>query len=127
MDGRQPACVTFQPHRANWRFDRSLRHGRSLPSPLPVVPPLAQRRERKRRMKITMDIECSPEEARRLMGLPDMGPIHDIYLDKLKDTMSEGLTPETMDRMIRTWTPMGEVGMNAWRQMIEQMTGTSKN
>jgi hypothetical protein len=78
-------------------------------------------------MKITMDIECTPEEARRLMGLPDMGPIHDIYLEKLKETMSQGLTPETMDRMIRTWTPMGEVGMNAWRQMIEQMTGTSKN
>ena len=76
-------------------------------------------------MKITMDIECTPEEARRLMGLPDMAPIHDIYLDKLKDTMSEGLTPETVDRMIRTWTPMGEVGMNAWRQMIEQLTGTA--
>ena len=74
-------------------------------------------------MKITMDIECSPEEARRLMGLPDMGPIHDIYLDKLKETMSQGLTPETMDRMIKTWTPMGEVGMNAWRQMIEQLSG----
>jgi len=40
--------------------------------------------------------------------------------------MSQGLTPETMDRMIRTWTPMGDAGMNAWRQMIEQMTGTSK-
>ena len=76
-------------------------------------------------MKITMDIECTPEEARRLMGLPDMAPIHDIYLDKLKDTMSEGLTPETVDRMIRTWTPMGEVGMNAWRQMIEQLTGAA--
>jgi hypothetical protein len=76
-------------------------------------------------MKITMDIECTPEEARRLMGLPDMGPIHDVYLDKLKDTMREGLTPETVDRMIRTWTPMGEVGMNAWRQMIEQITGTA--
>ncbi len=78
-------------------------------------------------MKISMDIDCTPEEARRLMGLPDMGPIHDIYLEKLKETMREGLTPETVDRMIRTWTPMGEVGMNAWRQMIEQMTGTSKN
>lgn len=77
-------------------------------------------------MKITMDIECTPEEARRLMGLPDMGPIHDIYLDKLKETMSQGLTPETVDRMIKTWTPMGEVGMNAWRQMIEQLTGTGK-
>ena len=77
-------------------------------------------------MKITMDIECTPEEARRLMGLPDMAPIHDIYLDKLKETMSQGLTPETVDQMIRTWTPMGEVGMNAWRQMIEQMSGTAK-
>lgn len=78
-------------------------------------------------MKITMDIECTPEEARRLMGLPDMGPIHDIYLDKLKETITQGLKPETMDRMIRTWTPMGEAGMNAWRQMIEQVTGTSKS
>lgn len=77
-------------------------------------------------MKITMDIECTPEEARRLMGLPDMAPIHDIYLDKLKETMRQGLTPETVDQMIRTWTPMGEVGMTAWRQMIEQMTGTAK-
>ena len=78
-------------------------------------------------MKITMDIECTPEEARRLMGLPDMGPIHDIYLEKLKETMSEGLTPEAVDRMVRTWTPMGDAGMNAWRQMIEQITGTSKS
>jgi hypothetical protein len=77
-------------------------------------------------MKITMDIECSPEEARRLMGLPDMQPIHDIYLDKLKETMTQGLTPETLDRIVRTWTPMGEVGMNAWRQMIDQLTGSAK-
>ena len=78
-------------------------------------------------MNITMNVECSPEEARRFMGLPDMGPIHDLYLEKLKETMSQGLTPETMDRMIRTWTPMGDAGMNAWRQMIEQVTGTSKS
>ncbi len=77
-------------------------------------------------MKITMDIECTPEEARRFMGLPDMAPIHDLYLDKLKETMIEGLTPETVDRMIRTWTPMGEAGMNAWRQMIDQVTGNAK-
>jgi hypothetical protein len=31
-----------------------------------------------------------------------------------------------VEQMVRTWTPMGEVGMNAWRQMVDQMTGTSK-
>lgn len=77
-------------------------------------------------MNITMNIECSPEEARRLMGLPDMSPIHDLYLDRLRETMTQGLTPETLENMVRTWSPMGEVGMNAWRQLIDQMSGTGK-
>jgi hypothetical protein len=77
-------------------------------------------------MNITMNIDCTPEEARRFMGLPDMAPIHDIYLDKLRDAMNNGLTPDMLENMMRTWSPMGEAGMNAWRQMIEQMTGTGK-
>jgi hypothetical protein len=77
-------------------------------------------------VNITMNIECTPEEARRLMGLPDMGPIHDLYLDRLREAMTNGVSPEMVEQMVRTWTPMGEVGMNAWRQMVDQMTGTSK-
>jgi hypothetical protein len=78
-------------------------------------------------MNITMNIECSPEEARRLMGLPDMGPIHDLYLDKFRDAINAGgVSPEVFEQMVRTWAPMGEVGMNAWRQLIDQMTGTAK-
>lgn len=77
-------------------------------------------------MNITMNIECTPEEARRLMGLPDMTPIHDLYLDKLRETMTEGISPETFEKMLRTWAPMGEVGMNAWRQLVEQLTGSTR-
>lgn len=77
-------------------------------------------------MNISMNIDCTPEEARRLMGLPDMAPIHDLYLDKFKEALTSGLTPETFEQMVRTWAPMGEVGMTAWRQLIDQMTGTAK-
>ena len=77
-------------------------------------------------MNITMNIECSPEEARRFMGLPDMGPIHDLYLDKLREAMTNGMTPELLEKMMRSWSPMGEMGMSAWQKMIEQMTGTAK-
>ena len=77
-------------------------------------------------MNITMNIDCTPEEARRFMGLPDMAPIHDLYLDKLRDAMTNGLTPDLLENMMKTWSPMGEAGMSAWRQMIEQMTGTGK-
>ena len=77
-------------------------------------------------MNITVNIECTPEEARRFMGLPDMAPIHDIYLEKLREAMTNGMTPELLENMMRTWSPMGEMGMNAWQKMIEQMTGTAK-
>jgi hypothetical protein len=77
-------------------------------------------------MNITMNIDCSPEEARRFMGLPDMTPIHDLYLDKMREAMTNGMTPETLESMMRGWGPMGEMGMNAWQKMIEQMTGSAK-
>lgn len=77
-------------------------------------------------MNITMNIDCSPEEARRLMGLPDMAPIHAVYLDRVKQAMTEGVSPDMIEAMMRNWAPMGEVGMSAWRQMIEQMTGQAK-
>jgi hypothetical protein len=77
-------------------------------------------------MNVTVNIDCTPEEARRFMGLPDMTPIHDLYLDKMRQAMTEGVTPDMLESMVKSWGPMGEMGMTAWRQMIEQMTGTSK-
>ena len=75
-------------------------------------------------MNITMNIDCTPEEARRLMGLPDLTPIHDLYLAKLKDAMTNGITPDMIESMVRSWGGMGEMGMSAWRQMVDQMTGS---
>jgi len=80
---------------------------------------------KKQPMNISVNIDCTPEEARRLMGLPDMAAIHELYMDKLKDAMTKGITPDMVENMVRTWTPMSEVGMNAWRQMMDQMTGST--
>jgi hypothetical protein len=79
-------------------------------------------------MKVTVDVDCTPEEARRFMGLPDMSSVHELYLDKLKRSIEEGITPDAIEGMMRAWAPMGEAGMNMWRQMLDQMSGgtTSK-
>jgi hypothetical protein len=74
-------------------------------------------------MKIDVSIDCTPEEARRFMGLPDMAPIHDLYLDKIRETMTDGVSPEFLDRMVRSWAPMGEAGFSAWKQLVDQMSG----
>lgn len=72
-------------------------------------------------MKVTVDIDCTPEEARRFIGLPDMAPVHEAYTDKMKRLVEDGVTPDMVESMMRNWGPLGEAGMSMWRKMFEQM------
>jgi hypothetical protein len=74
-------------------------------------------------MKVTVDVDCTPEEARRFMGLPDISPVHEAYVEKMKKAVSEGLTPEYFTDAMKNWGPMSEAGMNMWRSMFDQMSG----
>ena len=73
-------------------------------------------------MKVTVDVDCTPEEARRLMGLPDMSAIHDAYTDKMKRMVDEGITPDTLQSMLGSWMPMGDAGMTMWRSLLDQIS-----
>lgn len=70
-------------------------------------------------MKVNVEIECTPEEARRAMGLPDLTPIHERYVAMLLDTMDGTPKPEMLDAMMKSWAPMGEAGMALWRQLFD--------
>ncbi len=73
-------------------------------------------------MKVTVDVDCTPEEARRFMGLPDLSSVHEAYLEKMRKTIDEGVTPDMVEKMMGSWMPMGEAGMNMWRTMFDQMS-----
>ena len=72
-------------------------------------------------MKVTVDVECTPEEARRFLGLPDLSAVHQAYVEKMKSAISEGPTPEMFGEMMKAWGPMNEAGLNMWKQMFDQM------
>lgn len=77
-------------------------------------------------MKVTVDVDCTPEEARRFIGLPDLTPVHDLYLDKMKQTMEEGITPDTVEKLMSSWGPMSEAGLSMWSRFFEQVGGSKK-
>jgi hypothetical protein len=74
-------------------------------------------------MNVTVNVDCTPEEARRFLGLPDLTPVHQAYVERLQRAMAEGITPDMITDTARQWGPMNEAGMALWRQMIEQMSG----
>jgi hypothetical protein len=77
-------------------------------------------------MKISVDIDCTPEEARRFMGLPDVTPLHEAYMNRMTSAIEQGMTPDMIEQLMKSWGPMGETGLNMWRQMMDNMGGTSK-
>ena len=74
-------------------------------------------------MKVSVDVDCTPEEARRFLGLPDLTPVHQAYVDKMQKAVSDGISPEMFGDMVKTWGPMNEAGLNLWRQMMGQTGG----
>lgn len=70
-------------------------------------------------MKIHVEVDCTPEEARRAMGLPDLAPVHERYVQMMVQAIEKQGTPEAFEALVRSWTPMGEAGMNFWRTMFE--------
>lgn len=69
-------------------------------------------------MKITINVDCTPEEARRFMGLPDLQPVHDLYLDKVKKAMDDMSTAEGMVNMMKSWGPMSDQMMSGWTNLM---------
>lgn len=71
-------------------------------------------------MKFHIEIDCTPEEARRLFGLPDMEPLHDAYLDRVRELIGGGVTPDMVEKMVKNWMPMGEAGFD----MLQSLFGS---
>ena len=76
-------------------------------------------------MKINVEVDCTPEEARRVMGLPDLTPLHDQYVSAMGDMMDPKAHPELLEQMLKSWAPMGEGAMAFWRRMFEAGNGGS--
>ena len=63
-------------------------------------------------MKIKIDVDCTPEEARVFMGLPDVKPMQDALMDQMQqrlETAMKAMDPETV---LRQWFTG-----NGWEQM----------
>ena len=70
-------------------------------------------------MKINVEVDCTPEEARAFMGLPDLKPVHDVYIKMMLDAVENQTNPEAFQAMVQQWAPMGDAGMNFWRNLFE--------
>lgn len=73
-------------------------------------------------MKVTFDIECTPEEARQFLGLPDVRPMQEAMMQEIENRMRDNLKTLDPETFIQTWMPLtiqnwGEMQKMFWAQM----------
>ncbi len=78
-------------------------------------------------MKITMNIECTPEEARAFLGLPDVRPMQEEMLKEVQKRLGASLKAMDPETMLKTWLPATFQGYEQLQQMfLSQLAGLQK-
>jgi hypothetical protein len=54
-------------------------------------------------MKITINVDCSPEEARAFMGLPDVRPMQEAMMAQMTGRMEQAMKAMDPETLIRNW------------------------
>ncbi len=72
-------------------------------------------------MKFELEIEATPAEARAFLGLPDLTPLHDAWVDRMKTFTMEGPGVDDWQKLMKTWTsgmPGMTEGVEAWQKLM---------
>ncbi len=69
-------------------------------------------------MKITFDIDCTPEEARAFLGLPDVRPMQEALMAKVEERMAANLEAMSPEALLKTWLPAGVQSMEQLQNMF---------
>ena len=70
-------------------------------------------------MKVNVEVECTPEEARRFLGLPDVTKANAVYVDALTSAMKGAGSFDKLQELTKQVAPMGEMGLKLFQKFLE--------
>ena len=83
-------------------------------------------------MKVNVEFDCTPEEARRLLGLPDVSKANEAYSEAAAKLMKGAGSFDQLQDMAKQIAPMGEMGLKMFQNLMASgasmaMGGKKKN
>lgn len=74
-------------------------------------------------MKVTIEIDCTPIEARTFFGLPDVKPMQDEMMREMTEKMRAAMTAVGPEEAMRMWLPASTQAMEQMQKMFAQFYG----
>ena len=71
-------------------------------------------------MKITAEIDCTPEEAREFLGLPDVRPLQEELMGEVRERMRASVQAMRPEEMMKMWLPASMKGFEQMQELFLQ-------
>jgi len=70
-------------------------------------------------MKINVEIDCTPAEARAFLGLPDVAPLNDAMVSEMQARMKANVAAMQPEELMKAWTSFGLQAQDQFRRMMD--------
>lgn len=70
-------------------------------------------------MKVNIEIDCTPQEARAFLGLPDVSQVNAVYVENLTKALKGVTSLEQLKELSQQWAPMGQFGLKLFQNFLE--------
>jgi hypothetical protein len=69
-------------------------------------------------MKIHIEMDMTPDEARRMMGLPDISRMQEKMVAQMEKRLLASLDTSDPEAMLRSWFPLGTQGFEQFQRFL---------
>jgi len=69
-------------------------------------------------MKMHIEIDMTPEEARKFLGLPDVTTLQDKMLAEMEKRMKAAIDVNDPEAMLKAWMPLGGQGFEQFQRFL---------
>jgi hypothetical protein len=69
-------------------------------------------------MKMNIEIDMTPEEARKFLGLPDVAKVQEKMMRELENRMKAAIDVNDPEAMLKAWLPLGGQGFEQFQRFM---------
>ncbi len=69
-------------------------------------------------MKLKIEVECSPEEGRAFLGLPDVTSLNAHLVEEMKSRIDQNVAMLQPEELIRSWMSLGGQATEQFRKLM---------
>ncbi len=69
-------------------------------------------------MKVKLEVDCTPKEARSFLGLPDLEGLNNHLVEEMKSRIDAGVAMTAPDELMKSWMSFGGQATDQFRKLM---------